>query len=86
MGSRTPLPDRVGLLTGTYVTLMSISASVPPLIAAPLAESAGWRVTIGAWAVLAVGARVEQCDQWTIFGVQRTRDNPVTATAVNCHH
>lgn len=51
-------PDRVGLLTGTYVTLMSISASVPPLIAAPLAEAAGWRVTLGVWAVLAAGALV----------------------------
>lgn len=51
-------PDRVGLLTATYVTLMSISASVPPLIAAPLAETAGWRVTLGAWAVLAVGALI----------------------------
>ena len=51
-------PDRVGLLTGTYVTLMSISASVPPLIAAPLAESIGWRPTLGLWAVLAAGALI----------------------------
>lgn len=51
-------PDRVGLLTGTYVTLMSISASVPPLIAAPLAEAAGWRATLGVWALLAAGALV----------------------------
>jgi len=62
-------PDRVGLLTGTYVTLMSISASVPPLIAAPLAESAGWRVTIGAWAVLAVGALIP----WLIVLLQHRR-------------
>jgi len=62
-------PDRVGLLTGTYVTLMSISASVPPLIAAPLAESAGWRVTIGAWAVLAVGALIP----WVIVLLQHRR-------------
>jgi CP family cyanate transporter-like MFS transporter len=51
-------PDRIGLLTGTYVTLMAISASVPPLIAAPLAQAAGWRFTLGIWAVLAVGALV----------------------------
>ena len=62
-------PDRVGLLTGTYVTLMSISASVPPLIAAPLAEAAGWRVTIGAWAVLAVGALIP----WLIVLLQHRR-------------
>ena len=51
-------PDRVGLVTGIYVTLMSISASVPPLIAAPLAESIGWRPTIGVWALLAAAALV----------------------------
>jgi MFS transporter, CP family, cyanate transporter len=51
-------PDRIGLLTGTYVTLIAISASVPPLVAAPLAEAAGWRFTLGVWAVLAVGALV----------------------------
>lgn len=62
-------PDRVGLLTGTYVTLMSISASVPPLIAAPLAEAAGWRVTIGAWAVLAVGALIP----WLVVLLQHRR-------------
>lgn len=62
-------PDRVGLLTGTYVTLMSISASVPPLIAAPLAESAGWRVTLGAWALLAVGAFIP----WLIVLLQHRR-------------
>ena len=62
-------PDRVGLLTGAYVTLMSISASVPPLIAAPLAESAGWRVTIGAWALLAVGALIP----WLVVLLQHRR-------------
>jgi len=51
-------PDRVGLVTGIYVTLMSISASVPPLVAAPLAEAAGWRPTIGVWALLAAAALV----------------------------
>ncbi|CAN5318669.1 MFS transporter [soil metagenome] len=62
-------PDRVGLLTGTYVTLMSIGASVPPLIAAPLAEAAGWRITIGAWAILAVGALIP----WLIVLLQHRR-------------
>ncbi|MBX3098062.1 MAG: MFS transporter [Salinibacterium sp.] len=51
-------PDRVALLTSTYVTLMSISAAVPPLVAAPLAESAGWRVTVGVWAFLAAAALI----------------------------
>lgn len=49
-------PDRIALLTGTYVTLMAISASVPPLIAAPLAQAVGWRTTLGVWALLGAAA------------------------------
>ena len=51
-------PDRVGLLTATYLTVMSISAAVPPLIAAPLADAIGWRPTVGAWGLLALAAIV----------------------------
>ncbi|MGV8896621.1 MAG: CynX/NimT family MFS transporter [Rhodoglobus sp.] len=55
---RKYFPDRVGLLTGVYVTLMAVSASVPPLVAAPMAASFGWRPAVGVWALLAVGALV----------------------------
>ena len=51
-------PDRVAFITGAYVTLMSLSAAIPPLVAAPLAESVGWRATVGVWSLLAVGALV----------------------------
>ena len=46
-------PDRVGLMTALYVTAMSISAFTPPLIAVPVADAAGWRVSLGQWAIVA---------------------------------
>jgi CP family cyanate transporter-like MFS transporter len=45
-------PRRIGLLTALYVTLISVGTAVPPLLAVPLAEAAGWRVSIGWWAAL----------------------------------
>ena len=46
-------PDRIGLVTTIYVTAMSISTFMPPLVAVPVAEAAGWRVSLGEWAVVA---------------------------------
>lgn len=46
-------PDRVGLLTATYVTALSVSTFVPPLVAVPVADAAGWRVSLGEWAFVA---------------------------------
>src|SRR6185503_5602909 len=47
-------PDRVGLLTAVYVTALSVSTFVPPLLAVPVADAAGWRVSLGEWAFVAV--------------------------------
>jgi MFS transporter, CP family, cyanate transporter len=46
-------PDRIGLVTTIFVTTMSVSSFVPPLVAVPVAEAAGWRVSLGLWAVMA---------------------------------
>ncbi|GGR33266.1 CynX/NimT family MFS transporter [Agromyces mediolanus] len=51
-------PERIGLLTTVYVTAMSVSTLVPPLLAEPVAEAAGWRVSVGEWAVVAAVALV----------------------------
>lgn len=50
--------DRVGLMTTLYVSAMSISTFLPPLLAAPLVSVADWRVSIGIWAVFAATALV----------------------------
>ncbi|QJU56003.1 MFS transporter [Herbiconiux sp. SALV-R1] len=51
---RRYFPDRIGLLTSVYATVMAIGATVPPLIAVPVAEAAGWRTSVALWAVFAV--------------------------------
>lgn len=51
-------PDRIGLLTATYATVMTISSAMPALSAAPIADSVGWRVSLGVWALTAVIAVV----------------------------
>ena len=51
-------PHRVGLLTAVYTTTMAVATFTPPLVAVPFADLAGWRVSLGAWAVFAVVATV----------------------------
>jgi CP family cyanate transporter-like MFS transporter len=51
-------PDRIGLVTSLYATVMAIGASVPALIAVQVSDTAGWRIAVGMWSVLAVLALV----------------------------
>ncbi|MGV8884059.1 MAG: MFS transporter [Microbacteriaceae bacterium] len=49
-------PDRIGTITATYATLMSVSTALPALLAAPIADSIGWRFSLGIWSGLAIVA------------------------------
>jgi CP family cyanate transporter-like MFS transporter len=51
-------PDRIGLLTSVYATVMSLMTLLPPLVAVPVADAAGWRVSLGLWAVFTVAALI----------------------------
>jgi CP family cyanate transporter-like MFS transporter len=51
-------PDRIGLVTSLYATVLALSTLVPPLVAVPVADTAGWRVSLGMWAILASVALV----------------------------
>lgn len=51
-------PDRIGLMTSVYATVMSLMTLVPPLVAVPVADAAGWRISLGLWSVFAVAALV----------------------------
>lgn len=55
---RKYFPDRIGSMTAIYLVVVSISAFSPPLIAVPVAELAGWRVSLGQWALIAIIAAV----------------------------
>ena len=65
-------PDRVGLVTSLYVTVVSLSTLVPPLIAVPVADAAGWRISLGMWMLLALLALVP----WTTMLVRHRARTP----------
>lgn len=50
---RKYFPDRIGAMTALYLVIVSIGAFSPALIAVPVAEAYGWRLSLGQWAVLA---------------------------------
>jgi CP family cyanate transporter-like MFS transporter len=47
-------PDRIGTMTAVYVTVMSLGATIPPAVAVPIAQSSGWRSSLGVWALVSV--------------------------------
>ncbi|MGH8031686.1 MAG: MFS transporter [Luteimonas sp.] len=48
--------DRIGAVSALYITVMQLGLILPALLAVPLASMAGWRVSMGAWALIAVAA------------------------------
>lgn len=69
-------PDRIGLVTSLYVTVVSLSALVPPLVAVPIADAAGWRVSLGLWGLLTLFALVP----WVMMIVRHRRARADSAT------
>ena len=51
-------PDRPGLATALYVTIMSVGATLPAVIAVPVATGAGWRGSLAVWGCTAVVAAI----------------------------
>ncbi|MEO6116519.1 MAG: MFS transporter [Pseudolysinimonas sp.] len=51
-------PDRIGLISALYLTAMSVGSAVPALIAVPVADSAGWRASLGVWFLVAITAAI----------------------------
>lgn len=47
-------PDRLGLMMTLYTSAMAVSTFVPPLIAVPVADAAGWRFSTALWGVFAL--------------------------------
>lgn len=48
--------DRVGTLSTAYITVLQLGTILPALAAVPLAQQAGWRVSLGSWSLVAVAA------------------------------
>ncbi|MBW4032675.1 MAG: MFS transporter [Acidobacteria bacterium] len=51
-------PDLPGLATALYVTIMSVGATLPAVIAVPVAAGAGWRGSLAVWGYTAVVAAI----------------------------
>lgn len=62
-------PDKIGLLTALYSTSLAMGTALPPQFAVPVADAAGWRFSIGLWAVFSLLAAVP----WITMGLERRR-------------
>ncbi|AXH35804.1 MFS transporter [Humibacter sp. BT305] len=62
-------PQRIGLMTSVYATALAIGATVPPLVAVPVADAAGWRFELSIWGVLAVATMIP----WILLLVREGR-------------
>jgi CP family cyanate transporter-like MFS transporter len=49
-------PDRVGPVSSLYITLLQVGTILPALLAVPLADAMGWRISMGVWTLFAVAA------------------------------
>ena len=70
-------PDRLGLMMTLYTTVMAFSTFLPPLVAVPAADVAGWRVSLSMWAVFALAGTIP----WIVM-LLRSRAESATGVAV----
>lgn len=80
---RKYFPDRVGLLTALYVTVINVGTTVPPLAAVPLADAAGWRASLGWWAVVNILAVLPWLSVWPPRCERPTRGEVPSAQAAD---
>lgn len=71
---RKYFPDRVGTMTAVYMSIMSISAFLPALIAVPVAEAVSWRGSLAQWAIFAILALAP----WIIEFAKHRKDKTPT--------
>lgn len=72
---RKYFPDKVSTMTAIYMSVMSISAFLPALIAVPVAEVVTWRGSLLQWAFFAVIALIP----WVLEFRSHRKDTSYTA-------
>lgn len=65
-------PNRIAPLTAAYSMLLGVSTATAPFFAVPIADAAGWRVSVGSWAVFSVAALVP----WLVVWLGARRPQP----------
>lgn len=48
--------DRVALLSSAYLTCLQVGTMIPALLAVPVADAAGWRISLAVWALVPLAA------------------------------
>ena len=48
--------NKVGTMSTLYISVLQLGTMLPALLAVPVANAAGWRVSLGMWALLALAA------------------------------
>ncbi|PZQ91766.1 MAG: MFS transporter [Leifsonia xyli] len=64
---RRYFPDRIGLVTALYATLLSLATALPALVAVPTADAVGWRLSLASWMLVSLIAAVP----WVVVLVDR---------------
>lgn len=73
-------PDRIGMVTSGYVTMLAIGTWMAPQFSVPLADLTSWQMSIGSWAALSGIVLIPWLVQlFADRGVERP-DNPVHAS------
>lgn len=83
---RKYFPDRVSLMTSVYMSIMSISAFLPALVAVPVADAIGWRGSLLQWAVFATIALIPWILEYRSHRKDSTFDAPEEAVLVRKIH
>ncbi|MEV5652077.1 MFS transporter [Nocardia sp. NPDC052254] len=48
--------DHLAVMSSVYITMVQIGTVIPALIAVPVADAAGWRISLAVWAVIGFAA------------------------------
>ena len=69
--------NKVGAMSTLYISVLQLGTMLPALLAVPVANAAGWRVSLGMWALLAVAAALP----WLLMVRRAPAHDAITATA-----
>ena len=83
---RKYFPDRISMMTAVYMSIMSISAFLPALVAVPVADAIGWRGSLLQWAVIATIALIPWILEYRAHRKDTTFDAPEEASLVRAIH
>jgi MFS transporter, CP family, cyanate transporter len=75
--------DRVAMMSTIYITCVQVGTFLPALVAVPVADAYGWRVSLGLWSLLAFAAALP----WVgIVISRRGRDRVDTSAEPHTEH